>query len=89
MRLAAHARTRSAALSRAALRVGPEAGEDRVADLPFQRAQRFPVRLGLLLVIVGAALAMRLADLGDGGHVDGVVDPPVPPSAEPVDLAAS
>ena len=41
MRLAAHARTRSAALSPAALRVGPEAGENRTADLPFQRAQRF------------------------------------------------
>ena len=39
------------------------------------------------LVVVGAALAVPVADLGDRGHVDGVVEPPVPAPAQPVDLA--
>jgi hypothetical protein len=36
-----------------------------------------------------AAVAVRLSDLGDGGHVDGVVDPAVPAPAQAVDLAAA
>jgi hypothetical protein len=69
--------------------VSLQAGEDGVADLPFQRAQGFFGRLafGQFLVVVGAALAVPVADLGDRGHVDGVVEPPVPAPAQPVDLA--
>jgi len=57
-----------------------EAREDGVADLPLKRAQGLPVRfaLGRFLAVVGASLTVRLPDLGDGGHVDGVVDPAVP-----------
>jgi len=68
--------------------VGLEAGEDGVTDLPLQRAQGFlaGLALGQLLVEVGAALAVPVADLGDRGHVDGVVEPPVPAPGQPVDL---
>ena len=71
-----------------ALGIGPQAGEDGVADLPFQGAEGFPVglALGQFLVVVGTALAVRLADLGDGGHMDGVAVPPVPAPGQPVDL---
>ena len=60
--------------------VGLQAGEDGVADLPFQRAQGLfgGLALGQFLVVVGAALAVAVADLGDRGHVDGVVEPAVP-----------
>jgi len=33
-----------------------------------------------LLVVVSPAVAVPVPDLGDRGHVDGVVDPPVPRS---------
>jgi len=68
-----------------------QAGEDGVADLPFQGAQRFfgGLALGQLLVVVGAARAVPVADLGDRGHVDGVVEPPVAAPGQPVDLAAA
>jgi hypothetical protein len=39
------------------------------------------------LVVAGAALAVLVADLGDRGPADGVVEPPVPAPAQPVDLA--
>src|SRR3974390_762180 len=47
--------------------VGLQAGEDGVADLPFQRAQCLfgGLALGQLLVVVGAAFAVPVADLGD------------------------
>ena len=69
--------------------VGLQAGEHGVADLPLQRAQGLFGRLafGQLLVVIGAALAVPVADLGDCGHVDGVVEPPVPSPGQPVDLA--
>jgi hypothetical protein len=56
-----------------------EAGVDGVADLPFQRAEGFFAGLafGEFLVVVGVALAVPVADLGDRGHVDGVVEPAV------------
>ena len=56
-----------------------ETGEDGVADLPLQRAQGFFAGLafGHFLVVVGAAGAVLVADLGDRGQVDGVVDPAV------------
>jgi hypothetical protein len=41
------------------------------------------------LVVVTAAAAVPVPDLGDRGHVDGVVDAPVPARAQPVDLAVS
>jgi hypothetical protein len=56
-----------------------EAGVDGVADLPLQAAQGLFAGLafGQLLVVAGAAGAVPVADLGDRGHVDGVVEPPV------------
>jgi hypothetical protein len=57
-----------------------QAGEHGVADLPLQRAQGLfqCLALGQLLVVIGAALAVPVADLGDRRHVDGVVEPPFP-----------
>ena len=54
-------------------------------------AERFFVGLALgeLAVVVGPAVAVAVADLGDRGHVDGVVEAPVPAPRQPVDLAAS
>jgi hypothetical protein len=71
------------------LGVGLEAGEDGVADPPFEAPERFFVGLALgdLAVIVDAAVAVGVPDLGDRGHVEGVVDAPVPAQREPVDLA--
>jgi hypothetical protein len=39
-----------------------------------------------LLLVVDAALGAAVADLGDGGHVDGVVELSVPAPGEPVNL---
>ena len=66
--------------------ISPQAGEDGVADLPFQRPQGLLRGLALsqFLVVIGAALAVPVADLGDRRHVDGVVQPPVPAPAQPV-----
>jgi hypothetical protein len=65
-----------------------EAGEDGVADLPLQAPQALPacLSLGRLLVVISAVLVVRLADLGDRGHVYGMVDPPVSAPAQPVGL---
>ena len=81
--------SRAPGARRGAPGVGLQAGEDGVADLPFQRAQGFfrGLALGQLLVVVRAALAVPVADLGDRHHVDGVIEPPVPAPAQPVDLA--
>src|SRR5438128_1816700 len=43
--------------------------------------------LGYFPVVVDAAVAVGVADLGDRGHVDGVVDAPVTAQRQPVDLA--
>jgi len=69
--------------------VGLQAGEDGVADLPFQRPQRLfgGLAFGQLLVVVGAALAVPVADLADCGHVDGMVETAVPAPGQPVDLS--
>jgi len=60
--------------------VGLQAGEDGIADAALKSAQRLFGRLafGELAVVVGAALAVAVADLGDSGHVDDVVEAPVP-----------
>jgi len=67
------------------------AGEDGVADLAFQAAQRFfaGLALGQLLVVVGAARAVLVPDLGDRGHVDRVVEPAVAAPGQPADLPAA
>ncbi|HEV8278857.1 MAG TPA: hypothetical protein VGQ26_24615 [Streptosporangiaceae bacterium] len=59
--------------------VGLEPHVDGVAELAFERAERFFAGLafGDLLLEVGAALTVGMPDLGDRGHVDGVVEPPV------------
>jgi hypothetical protein len=61
---------------------GLEAGVDGVADPPLEGPECFFVRLalGYLGVVVSAALAVPVPDLGDRGHVDRVVDAPVPRS---------
>jgi hypothetical protein len=62
---------------------------DGVADPALEGPQRLFVRLSLgnLLFVMGAAVAVGVADLGDRGHVDGVVDAPVPARRQPADLA--
>jgi hypothetical protein len=64
-------------------------GEQCVADPALQGAERFfsTFALGDLLVVIGASLTIAMADLGDGSHVDGVVEPPVAAPGESVDLA--
>ncbi len=59
---------------------------DGVADLPLEGAQGLfgCLALGDLLVVVGAAVAVPVADLGDGGHVDRVVQAAVPAPGQPV-----
>ena len=71
--------------------VGLQAGEDGVADLPFQAAQGFFAGLafGPFLVVVGAAGAVLVADLGDRGHVDRVVEAAVAAPGQPVDFPAA
>jgi len=81
--------SRAPGTSRSTPGVGLQAGEDGVADLPFQCAQGLfrGLAVGQLLVVVRAALAVPVADLGDRHHVDGVVEAPVSAPAQPVDLA--
>jgi hypothetical protein len=68
---------------------GLEAGEDGVADPPLEGPERLFVRLALgqLLLVVRAAFAVLVPELGYGGHVDRVVDAAVAAQREPVDLA--
>jgi hypothetical protein len=58
--------------------VGLQTGVDGVIDPPFQGPQCIFMgsSLGYLLVIA-AARAVLVTDLGDRGHVDRVVDPAV------------
>jgi hypothetical protein len=65
--------------------------EDGVADAPLQAAPRFFVGLAFLdlAVVIGPALAVAETDLGDRGHVDGVVEPTVAPPRQPENLVAS
>src|SRR5947207_4663614 len=62
-----------------------QAGVDGVADAALEAAERFfaGLALGQLAVEVGAAFAVLVADLGDRGHVDGVIDAPVPAPRQP------
>jgi len=62
-----------------------------IADLPLQRTQRLfgGFALGDFLVVVSAALAVLVADLGDRGHAGGVVHPPVPAQRQPADDPAA
>jgi hypothetical protein len=71
--------------------VGLEPGEDGVADLALEGPERIFVRLsvGRFLVVVGAALAVLVPQLGDRGHVDRMVDAPVAAQGQPVDLPVS
>jgi hypothetical protein len=68
--------------------IGLQAPVEGVADLAFKGAQRLFGRLALgdLFVVVGAAVAVLVADLGDRGHVDGVVQAAVPAQRQPVNL---
>ena len=71
--------------------VGDEVPPDDVAEPPLQRADRFAWRLafGELAVVVAAAGAVAVADLGDRGDVQGVVESPVAASRQPVGDAAA
>jgi hypothetical protein len=62
-----------------------QAGEDGVADLAFERAQRFfaGFAFGQFLVVVGTALGVPVADLGDRGHADRVAVPAVAAAGQP------
>ena len=71
--------------------IGLQAGVDGVADLPLQRPHGLfrGLALSQFLLVIRAALAVAVADLGDRGHVDGVVQPPVPAPGQPVNLTAA
>ncbi len=60
------------------LLVGDETPVDGVRDASFQGAEGFLVRFtfGEFLVVVDPPRGVE-ADLGDGGHVDGMVQSPV------------
>ena len=66
--------------------VEAELSVDAVGDLALQRAHGFArfVAVGDLAVVVGAAFAVGVADLGDGDHVDRVVQRSVAASRQPV-----
>jgi hypothetical protein len=68
--------------------IGPEAGEDGIADLALEGPQRLfmGLSLGHFLVVVGAALAVLVPELGYRGHVDRMVDTPVAAQRQAVDL---
>ena len=67
-----------------------ETGVEGVADPPFERPDRFlaGMAFGDLAVVVGAAVGVTVADLGDGGHVDGVVETAVAAPRESEHLAS-
>ena len=73
------------ALSRFGLLVGYQFPVDDVGDASFQRSEGFLLgfAFGLFLVVVDAAGGV-VADLGDGGHVDGMVQHPVASHRQPV-----
>jgi hypothetical protein len=68
--------------------VGSQAGEDGVAEAPFEGAGRLfaGLSLGQFLLEAGAPVAVALADLGDRRQVDGVVEPAVPAPGQPAGL---
>jgi hypothetical protein len=69
------------ALSLGAVGVDEELAVDRVADVALERADRvlLGLALGQLALEVRAALGVALADLADGGQLQGVVQPSVAP----------
>ena len=70
--------------------VDAELPVDGVADAPLQRPDRFfaAVAFGDLAVVVGAAGTVAMADLGDGGHVDGVGEATVAAPRQPEHVAS-
>jgi hypothetical protein len=68
--------------------VGEKSGVNDVADPALERPDGFltGLALGSFAVVIGAARTAVVADLGDGSHVDGMVDPSVSSSGESVDL---
>jgi hypothetical protein len=79
------------ALSLGAVGVDEELAVDRVADVALERADRvlLGLALGQLALEVCAALGVALADLADGGQVQGVVQPSVAPLGDTVDDPAT
>ena len=61
------------------LLVGDEASVDGVGDVSFQRSEcfLFGFAFGEFLVVVDPPRGWE-TDLGDGGHMDGMVQSPVP-----------
>ncbi len=70
------------------LGVRQECCVDRVADPALETAERLLVGLALgdLPLVVGAAVAVLVPDLGDRGHMDRMIEPPVSAQRQPVDL---
>src|SRR6266508_4314100 len=76
--------------SRSVAGVGDESLVNGVADVSLQRAHRFFAGLGLgLFAEVVDAPGCVVADLGDGGHVDRMVQLAVPARVQPVPFARS
>ena len=63
---------------------------DRVADPSFQTAERFSAALAFseFAAVIGTAWCV-VSDLSDGGDVDGMVQLPVPGTAQPVPVLVS
>ncbi len=68
-----------------------ETGVERITDSPLQSPEGLLGRLGLgyLAVVEDAAVAVAMAHLGHGRHVDGMVQLTVPTPGEAVDLAVA
>jgi len=68
--------------------IGLEVSEDSFADLALQSPERLfaGLALGDLLVVIAAAFAVPVENLGDRGHLYGVVAAPVPAPGQPVDF---
>jgi hypothetical protein len=77
-------------LAAGASSVSEELAVDGVADVALQRPQGLSggFALGHPAVEVGAPVGVGLAELADGGHVDGVVQLAVPAFGDPVHDAA-
>jgi hypothetical protein len=71
--------------------VGDEVSPDDVAEPPLEGADRFSwgVTFGEFAVVVATARAVGVADLGDRGDVQGVVESPVAAARQPVGDAAA
>ena len=77
--------------SRTPFEIEEELAVDSVGDLALERAERFllGLSLGNLALEVDASISPGITDLGDGGHVERMVELSVPAPRQPVRDAAA